>query len=179
MVYLMQLSYHNFSNQLDMKIEICTNELLSENEIKEIAIETVKDEVKRYLRGNDGSLSEESNLQRVVSNHAYKFLFDEVNAIVPGYKNLIVEKIEWILNNKDLQHDIFKKKDVWDIEEGFGWKVATEEMKKNEELIREKVRDAISSFDYKSAVIEKVTDEVANIASSIYNIAELLREKQS
>jgi len=160
-----------------MKIEFDSNEVLSKYDLREIAIGVVKEEVKRYLRGENGKLSEEDNLQRVVSNHAYRLIFDEVEKIVPNYKESLVEKIQMVINKKDFSYHVWQRKDAWHPEESYGWKIALDEMKKSEEIIRNNVRKAISDFDYSSFVRERVSEEVNNIANSLYDLSELIRDK--
>ena len=159
-----------------MKIEFETDEVLSESEIKEVAKVTVSDVIRKHLTGNDGNLASESNIQRLLTNHVYRLVFDEINSIVPDYKDRLVEGTVKQINEQNFAYHIWKKKDVWDKEEGFGWKIATEEMRKYEPLIREKIRDAIQNYDYESMVLEKIGEQISEIASCFYNISEAIIE---
>ena len=159
-----------------MKIEFETGEVLSGSEIKELAREEVKNAIKRYLTGSDGELASESNIQRLIYNHASQLLLDEINSIVPDYKDLLVEGTVKQINEQSFAYHIWRQKSVWEKEEGYGWKIAQEEMKKHEPLIREKVSDAIRNYDYDSIVLEKIGEQISEIASCFYNISDAIIE---
>ena len=161
-----------------MKIEFETSEVLSEYEIKECAKEAVKEEIKKYFK-NTGSLSDEYNTARLIMNVAHQFIFDEVHKIIPDYENQIAEGIKKIIKKADFSYQIWKKKDRWQLEDGFGTIVLEDESRKNEELIRQKVREVIANYNYDNAVKEKMSELVYEIGINISNLGELLQPKNT
>ena len=159
-----------------MKIEFETGEVLSDREIKEVAKVTVSDVIRQYLTGSDGQMASENNMQRLITNHAYQLVFDEINSIVPDYKDRLVKGTVDQINKENFAFYIWKKKDVWDREEGYGWKIAQEEMKKHENTIREKIRDAVQNYDYERMVLEKTGEQLGEISSCFYSMSEAIIE---
>jgi len=120
-------------------MEINITDYLSENEIKNICIDHVK---QMLSKGGE----------RLITNMAYNAAWNILD------QSLDEESITTIRNKtkevvSDVQsYHIFRPKDVWNSEESPAYKTLKSAMVENDQLIRDMVKDSILKYDYESQI---------------------------
>ena len=133
-----------------MEIKLNIEEILTSDEIKEIAIE----QVRLYFRAQT-----EQDLKRIMSNCGYKLSSMLIDESLVSDENIKVLKctIDEIFSKKELiRFNLFRTPEVWDRSETTVHKIFTDAVRENSELIRENAKKAIndlSSKDFKQWII--------------------------
>ena len=124
-------------------MEINIDDFISEDERREIAIETFRDKIKEAFGGDEYSDSGKER-DRVVKNAVSKWITDYVETtLTEEDKKLIREKTVEAIRDAHYEYRIFEKPDVWDRTEYTAYRVVTQAVKENEDFIKEKVTEAI------------------------------------
>ena len=113
-----------------MEINIDIYDIVSEEEIKAAALEAVKSLVVRQFSGA------ESNLDRLVSNLSYQYVYDMVDQQYDDeLDELLKSKIADIINQLS-SYVVFRQKDAWDKEDSVAYKILREESANARPLIK-------------------------------------------
>ena len=92
-----------------MITEINIDDYLSESEKKELAIDAFKKHVTKSLfKFNDG-VKADSETQRIIGNISYQIVYNIMEAQIPNFENLIVEKCKSIISSQS-DCGLFKKR---------------------------------------------------------------------
>lgn len=159
-------------------MEINIDEYISEEEKKEIAIDVFRQQVKNELfKSINGTVQSDSEIQRVIGNITHQIVFKEVQKYIPDAKEQIISKVKKSLS-KDLSYEIFRKKDVWDKEEGLAVKYLREEIKNNEKYFKSRIKQTIEEYDFKDQLREEISVKFENIAESLYSLSELIQSNK-
>lgn len=150
-------------------MEINLTEYLTKEEVKEIVINEVKDQIRQFFK-------DEKNSMRLLSNLSYQIVFDEVDKIVPNCREMIVDKTTEVLKNS-INYAVFHKSSF-----GSSASLATQiveaAVKDNKEMINQKVKETITSHDYRDEIWSKFEELSETFISNIYSIVELGRKKK-
>ena len=142
---------------------------LSEDEVKEIVSDTVREEVRKHFRDED-------NAQRIISNISYQIIFDEIDKVIPESKQMIIDKtIKAITDKEDMSFYVFYSGDYG--KKSLGYLIMEETVRDHKEVIKENIAKTILNFDYKSEVWnlwEKLGSDFMDI---IYKISEVGNKK--
>lgn len=156
---------------MEHKLEINIEDYLTIDEIKDV----IRDE---FAASVAKTLSKETDLTRIIGNIAHKIVFDEVKKYIPEFKELLVENVREIIEEKNFQWYMFRGKDVWDKEEGPGLTIIKETLNSNKEAIKKRIEDDINNFDIKALIsdylgkkMEEVADEFSKISDFLYKIS--------
>ena len=118
-----------------MKIEINVRDYVSDAEIKGIIIDEVRGIVHK-------------DRERILGNMAYGLVFKAVDEAIDGdTKELIRKKAVKIIDGLT-EFSVFRKKDAWGAEESVAHQELQAEINRNRKIIHQKVRDAITNYDY-------------------------------
>ena len=152
-----------------MKAEIEIDDYLSENEKKELAQDVFKDMCRNYFERKDNP---EEELLRIAGNSAYIIAVDYLNELYDrNIEEIIKEKIIEILNDdKKISYEVFRKSYGYG-SNGKGLELVEKYISENKELVREKVIEAINSFEYSETVAHEVCSQVEEVASKFYDAA--------
>lgn len=139
-----------------MNIDI--EKYISEEEIKQIISEEIREYVRNHFR-------DKNDMERIFSNSAYHVLWKEVDSLYDGNMSQIIkDKIISIISSDTPYLGIFRKKDVWDRDESESYKIMVQTIKQNTDIIKNNVIDAMKHIPkkemqsaIKDAVIEKLT----------------------
>lgn len=126
-----------------MELKINIEDYLSKDEIK--------DECKSAIRSAIyHQFEKESELERLISNLSYEFLFKQVSECIgKDAEELIKNKvIELLQKDSTIKYEIFKKADAWERTEAVGLNILHSAIKDNESLIRDKVTNAIKDYNF-------------------------------
>ena len=126
-----------------MEFKLNIEEILTSDEIKEIAVE----QVRLYFRAQT-----EQDLKRIMSNCGYKISSMIIDEALVSDENIKVLKrtIDEIFSKKEtISFNLLRKPDAWDRSETTVHKVFTEAVIANSELIRENAKKAISDLNAK------------------------------
>jgi hypothetical protein len=153
-------------------MEILITDYLSQEEIKEIAQDEVRVQIREHFKN-------EENAKRLLSNLAYQIVQEEVNKIVPNYEQELVKKVASLISEKDLTFHVYN----FDTYGGgkarsLGAKIIEQTVQENKELIRSKVVDAIQEKDYSEEALLKLEALSDNFASNIYDFVEMMKTKK-
>lgn len=152
-------------------MEINIVDYLSEKEIKEIAQDEVRIQIREHFKN-------EENAKRLLSNLAYSIVTEEVNKIVPDYEQELIRKVAELINKKDLTYHIFD----FDTYGGgkarsLGAKILEQTVKDNQQLIKDKVVEGIQNKDYSEEALIRLENLSESFTSNIYDFVELMRNK--
>lgn len=152
-----------------MKAEIEIDDYLSENEKKELAKDVFNEMCRNYFRCTDNP---EAELLRIAGNSAYIITVDYLNKLYDrNIEEIIKEKIIEILNDdKKISYELFRKSYGYG-SNGKGLDLVEKYLSENKELVREKVIEAINSFEYSETVAHEVCSQVEEVASKFYDAA--------
>lgn len=137
-----------------MKVEIDIEEILSPEEIKEIAKDVVSNQLNRLYSGA------EENLQRLVVNLSYGFVFEMVNKEFDGnLENILKDKITEIINDLSA-YSVFKKKDAWEVKDSAARIILDEEFTKARPLLQSRIEKIINEYEFDMLKEEEISDVV-------------------
>ena len=160
-----------------MNVDVNINDYLSEEDKKEIAIDVFRQQVKKELfNSNDGTVQADSEVQRIIGNITHEVVFTEVQKYIPDAKEQIIGKVKKALA-KDLNYEVFRKKDVWDKEESLAITYIKEEVKANEEVFKTRIKDTIANYDLEPTLNEEVANKFDKLAETMYGLSELFNNK--
>ena len=100
-----------------MQINVDVYDIVSEEEIKTAVLEAIQSLVVRQFGGK------ESNLNRLVTNLSYQYVYDMVDRQYDGkLDELLKSKISDVINGLS-EFTVFHKKDAWETEESAAYKI--------------------------------------------------------
>lgn len=125
-----------------MEVKVNLEDYLSEEEIRE----ECKYAIRKIIYE---TYSKESSQNRLISNLSYEILFKEISKCInEDAKTLITKQvIELIKQPDNIRYLLFRKKDAWDKEESIGYTILKQAIKDSENLIKEKVEEAIKNYN--------------------------------
>lgn len=155
---------------MEHNLVIKLEDYLTPSEIKDV----VRDEFAAFVAK---SLSKETDLTRIIGNIAHEIVFNEVRKYIPNYKELLAKNVKQIIEKKDYQWEIFRRKDAWEREEGPGLTIIKETLNANKDAIKKRIENAINNFDieklckdYLDKKMKDVADEFGKISDFLYTI---------
>lgn len=125
-----------------MNVNLNINDVVSEEELKEVVIDAIRKSVMKIYTGN------EREMHRLVSNLSYQFVFDMVDKQFGGeLEKLLVAETTRVIN--ELSHFIvFRESDMWGRKESVAYKTLHEEIAKKRPLIAQRVEEIILDYNY-------------------------------
>lgn len=161
-----------------MNVEIDINDYLSEEDKREIAIDVFRQQVKNQLfKSTDGTVQSDSEVQRVIGNITHEIVFQEVQKYIPDAEEQIKKSVQKAIG-KDMSYYIFKKKDAWDRDESLAISYMREEVKANEKVFKERIRETIANYDLEPSLNEELSNKFDELAGSMYSLSELFLNKK-
>lgn len=128
-----------------MEITINIEDYLNTEEIKEECRSAIRYQIYQLFK-------KESEIDRLISNLGYEFIFKAIQETT-GEDTLqkIKDTVVQLANKPDsIRYQLFKGPDKWDSDVSIGYTIVQQALKENEPLIKEKVKDAISDYDFLS-----------------------------
>ena len=127
-----------------MDLTIRLEDFLTPEEIKAIAMDTIRDSIYRTFSQN------EANINRLISNLSYEFIFEAVSkAIGEDAQTKISNKVRELLEDgSSIRYEVWRRKDAWENCESPAIGIVYKAIKDNEGLIRNKVMQSIDDFDF-------------------------------
>ena len=155
-----------------MEINVKISDYLSEEEIKEI----VQDEFRGKVRS---ILDEENNLERVISNCAYRDLGEELEKLVHNYKDILNEYIKKVFNSKDsISYELFRG-GISPSREGRGTILIEEYVNNNKKMLEDKIKETILDCDFSDKIYSKAEDLINEMSDNMYEFINLLKNKDN
>ena len=151
-------------------MEINIQDYLNHEEIKEVVVEELRRQIRQHFNN-------EVNAQRLLVNLAYGIVQEEVDKIVPNYQEGLVAKVSELVKGKHLEYILFNYNYSDNRPQSLGAKIVDQTVKENEQLIKEKVIDAIHSMQYSDKSLERLEAAADKFTSNIYDFVELMRTK--
>jgi len=159
------------------QIEVNIDDYLSEEDKRELVIETFKERVKKELfKSSEGTIESDAEVQRVIGNITAQIVMNEVRKYIPDYERKIKENTISSLN-KDMSYYVFKKKDVWDREESLAITYMNEAIKECKEGFKSRIKEAIANYDLSKEISEQIGNEFSEMADTIYKLSNLFYSK--
>ena len=127
-----------------MNVTINIEDYLTQDEIKEECRCAIRNSVYEMF------CAKESDVDRLISNLGYEFIFEAVSeAIGKDAENAIAEKVaELIKDDSSIRYEMWRKNDAWNRTESPATKILHKAIEDNEQLMRERVHDAIVNFEF-------------------------------
>jgi hypothetical protein len=152
-----------------METTINISDYLSREEIKSIVEDQVRSSVKNLLEN-------EKNAERILMNLSYKFVFDEIDKVIPDSRGLIVNKTKEVINKIE-SYDVFRDPSYGG-KKSLAYEFMEQAVKDNVGLLNDKVKETITSKDYSEEIWRKFEDLSDSFCSNIYEIVRLGRERK-
>ena len=139
-------------------MEINIKDYLSEEEIKDICKEEIRNSVKKIF-------CNEREITRIITNLSYYELWEEIEKEVPNCKEIIKEKTIEQLNNIS-SYDVIRKGSLYDEKNSVAQDILENCVKENKEIIENKVKkilNELSETDIKydiQGIIEEYIDNL-------------------
>ena len=111
-------------------MNINIEDYLSDDEIKEI----VKEELREKIKSN----IERNGVIRFISNIGYQNVFEIINKEIPEYENLVKEKTKEVIEGLT-SFSVFRKADLVEREDSLGQKYLEKAIEDNKDIINNKV----------------------------------------
>jgi hypothetical protein len=139
-----------------MKISINIEDYLSQEEMQEIAKEEFTYAISEKFRSD-------SDIERIISNLAYNFLFKAVDAAIgtDSFELIKTNVIEVLKDDSNIRYCLWRKKDAWDNYESPAVTILNKAIEDNRELIENRVFEMVSNYDFKEAK-DEIYDVVCN-----------------
>jgi hypothetical protein len=154
-------------------MEINITDYLSHQEIKEIAQDEVRVQIREHFKN-------EENAKRLLSNLAYHVVSEEVNKIVPNYEQELIDKVvSLIRDEKSVGFTLFDF-DAYGSgrSKSLGAVIVEQTVKENQQLIKDKVIETIQNADYTDEALMKFENLAESFTSNIYDFVEMMRSKK-
>ena len=139
-----------------MSTEINISDYLSEQEMREIAIEQFKNSLK---------MRDEKTIERIFSNSIYREVENQIDRALPWtMKRYLEDKIPKIINNISFC-DIFNPPSVWDNEKRVGYRELEAVINNSKQDILNRVRELIkklSESDIESHIAPLVAEAIVD-----------------
>lgn len=153
-------------------MEINITDYLSHEDIKEIAQDELRVQIREHFKN-------EENARRLLSNLAYHIVTEEVNKIVPNYEQELITKVAELIKKKDLTYHIFDFDTYRDGRaKSLGAKILEQTVRENQQLIKDKVVEGIQNKDYSEDALIRLENLSESFTSNIYDFVELMRSKK-
>jgi len=163
-----------------MEAQINVKDYLSDETMEEIARDVFREQLKISLLKNDGIVAD-SEMSRFISNISHQFVMEEVQKHIPNVENLIKEKTEKLIAEKDFSYYVFKTKDVWEKEESLAITYIKETTKNAKEIIQKKIMQTIDNHDYAKTISDCIGEEFVAISELLYKIGDrfIIKSKEN
>jgi hypothetical protein len=139
------------------KLELDIDIYLTEANKREIVTNAFKAEANQRAR---------DDLDRIISNGAYKLVFQAVDAAIDGdVKSIIKDKAIDIISNLTAS-SVFKRADAWHKGESVAYTYLEEAIKESRDLLFTRVNEVVSKYDentVKSLIEDNLSDIIAEI----------------
>lgn len=153
-----------------MELIVNTDDYLTEDEKKELVKYA-------FINACKHRLDSASEIQRILTNSCYHFVFDELDKIVPHYKEIMVAKVEKLITDSTLHYETFyRKMDNYGTSSA-AIEIIDETVRQNREVIRKKVKDGIENYDVEKLITElfgkaweETMDKFSGIADMMYSM---------
>ena len=139
-----------------MSNEINISDYLSEQDMKEIAIEQFKTSLK---------MRDEKTIERIFSNSIYREVENQIDRALPSnMKDYLEEKIPKIINDMSF-YNVFSPPSVWDNEKRVGYRELESVINKSKQDILNRVKELInklSESDIESHIAPLVAEAIVD-----------------
>ena len=140
-----------------MKIEIDTSDYFSNEEMKEIA----EDELRNAFRAQ---FQKESDVERVITNLSLEYVFALIAEQWDGdFAEALREQVKKSISEDTIKYQVFRRRDAWDKTESPAVKILDEECANSRPLIKAAVEKHIAGYPFH----ELDRDEIGGV---IYNV---------
>ena len=159
---------------METTIKVNIDDYLSEEEKKEIAIDTFRNAIKNTMfKGNSSDIVKDSEIQRIVGNVAHVIVFEEVQKYIPDFKEQIVKKVRKCITEDSLSYQVFRKKDAWEKEQSLAQDYIYQTVREQENEFKDRIKNEMANFDLKPQLNDEVVKYFEELASKMYGIADL------
>lgn len=153
-----------------MEMTIDIRDHLSDEDLKEIAIDEFRASLRKHFDSED-------NATRILSNLAYQMVYDAVDKIIPGYQDVLEKKVAHIINNMNYDHSIFNFDYLSGRPKSLGANIIQSTVNDNKDLIKQRVIESIQNKDYSEGAWCKFESLAEDFTSNIYDFVELIKTK--
>lgn len=151
---------------MDINIE----KYVTEEEIHEAIV----DEVKCCVREK---LTQPGELDKLIVNAAYSVGREELNKIIPGYKEKLEDRIKLCLtDSRAIDFEIFYR-GPYNNDLSVAKDILDKAVKENESLIKDNVVNEIKTHKYSVDIRHKVEDVVGSLIDNLYNFIDIIKTK--
>lgn len=154
------------------QFEIDIDNYLSEQEKKELVIESFKEVVKELMFNNKDGVELDHEMQRIIGNISHSIVMEEVQKYIPNCEELIKKKTLEILNESSLTYHVFKKKDAWEKEDSLAITYINETIRNHKEEFQNRIKETLASYDFHNDISDKISSEFDEMVSSFTKLSE-------
>ena len=126
-----------------MTIDLDIENILTKEEIKDIATSVFTDQIKRIYCGD------EQNLQRLITNLSYEFVFKMIDEVFDGnLEKILRAKVKEIIEGLTSYAVFQKESDYYRDKDSIATKIMNEEVLNSRELIKSRVESVINEYEF-------------------------------
>ena len=156
--------------KINKNLEIDINDYLSKEEIKEIIKKEVGHSVSIQLR-------DENKLTRILSNISYQIIFDEIDKILPNYKEKLKDNVFQHITSANYPFYIFQDRTPYS-KPSLATQYLEEVIEDNEDLIKQTVLGTILNKDHSEKIWNQWEQMASDFSENIFELARMAKEKK-
>ena len=160
-----------------METTININDYLSEERKIEIAEKVFADRISNELfKTSPGSVQSDSEIQRIIGNISHRFISAEISRYMPDYESILREQVIKLIEERSFSHSTFHRKDAWGGGDSEAIKIIDATIRDLSGAIKDKITEAVNTYDYSIDVSNKIASEFGEMASTLYKLADLFQK---
>jgi hypothetical protein len=137
-----------------MEMTINVFDVVSEEEIKSVVMDAIRQLVIQQFSGS------EENLNRLISNLSYSFVWDMIDQQFNGeLRRILSMNISKIINGLS-SFSVFRQKDAWGREDSVAYKILQEEMANARPLIKARVEQIVQEYPFHELQYDEIGEVV-------------------
>lgn len=140
-----------------MKIEI--TDYLSQDEIKEIVIDEIKNQIRRKF-------DSEQEITRFLTNISYYEVFRKVEEDIPNYQDKIAKNVKRIISELS-SYCVFRDVDEYNKTKSLGQQILENKIRDNEDLINKKIIKIFNDLSKKD-IADEISEILTNYISKLF-----------
>lgn len=127
-----------------MTVQFDILDYLTPEEIKDVCKEAI------HLRVREMFCKGEAEIDRLITNLGYEFIFRAVSAAIgeDAEKKVAAKVVELLQKDDAVKYELWRRKDAWDRTESPAIEILNEAIQANKLLIYEKVQQSIKDFEF-------------------------------
>lgn len=153
-------------------LEINVSDYLSEDEIKEIAQDQVRAEIRRHFE-------DEREATRILSNVSYGVMYEEIDKIIPDSRELVKSKVVELLNKSSKEYEFKVFRDgSYGSKPSIAHTYIQEAVRENKDIFKDKIKKVMMDRDLTQEVWDLFYSLAEDFTQNIYKLVDMVTEQK-